>query len=289
VNPSRDPPGRAASPDAGAAPSRPVFDLEGRVAVVTGGNKGIGLGVARVLGTAGATVWLWARDDDATRRAVDLLEEEGIVARGLHCDVTDERQVVAAGDTVAGQAGRIDVMVANAGSASNVRFLDTTIEQWDSLLRTNLTSAFLCFREAARQMVSGGQGGALVAVASIAAIHGAPTLHHYAAAKSGLGGLVRSLAVELAPYRIRVNTVLPGWTDSNIHDRPRDASMLREETIAAIPARRWGTPEDVGKAVLYLADPALAYHTGAEVVVDGGYSKMPPYLAARYITDRSTF
>jgi NAD(P)-dependent dehydrogenase (short-subunit alcohol dehydrogenase family) len=263
--------------------------LRGTVAVVTGGNRGIGLGIARVLGSAGATVCLWARDAETTEEAVASLTEEGISASGYRCDVTSESDVVQSADQVIEDFGALDIVVANAGTASNVPLVETTLEQWDHVVRTNLTSTFLCFREGARRMVARGRGGSLVAVASIAAVHGAPTMHHYAAAKSGLGGLVRSVAVELAPYRIRANTVLPGWTASDIHNRRQGDSRLFDETIASIPAGRWGTPEDVGRAVLYLADPSLSYHTGAELVVDGGYSKMPPYLAARFMTGRTGY
>jgi hypothetical protein len=263
--------------------------LEGLVAVVTGGNRGIGLGIASVLGRAGATVCLWARDKEVTKKAIQSLSDFGITCSGYYCDVTDEATVIKAAEDVVKNHGSLNIMIANAGAGARTPFLETSLEQWDQVVRLNLTGTFLCFREASRQMVAQGNGGALVAVSSIASIHAAPTMHHYAAAKAGLGGLVRSVAVELAQHQIRVNSDLPGWTDNHWRQSAPDLDTLLEETTISIPAGRWGTPEDIGMAVLYLADPKLSYHTGADLVVDGGYSKMPPYLAVRFAAGRSGY
>jgi NAD(P)-dependent dehydrogenase (short-subunit alcohol dehydrogenase family) len=275
---------------ASADPLAPIArDLSGFVAVVTGGNRGIGLGIARVLGLAGAAVCLWGRDAQQTEDALATLAGDGISAHGFQCDVTNETDVVRKAAEVTDMMGRLDIMVANAGGGARMPLLDTSLEQWDQVVRTNLTSAFLCFREGARQMVRIGEGGSLVAVSSIAAIHAAPTMHHYAAAKAGLCALVRSVAVEMAPFGIRANAVLPGFTDNQKNSQGPQAATLFEETAVSIPAGRWGTPEDVGLAVLYLGDPRMPYHTGADLVVDGGYSKMPPYLAVRFAAGRSGY
>lgn len=257
------------------------FDLGGRVAVVTGGNGGIGLGIARVLGAAGAAVAIWARKADKTAAALETLRREGVAAEGFSCEVGSEAQVVAAADATVATFGRIDVCVANAGVSSHDGLLDTSLEDWERVLRTDLTGAFLCFRQCVADMALRDEGGALMAISSGAAVHAAPQMAPYAAAKAGLGGLVRSLAAELAPRRIRANVLLPGWTASSRNSEDSVPDDLRIDTVASIPAGRWGLPEDLGTAALYLADPNLAYHTGMELRVDGGYSVMPPYLAAR--------
>jgi NAD(P)-dependent dehydrogenase (short-subunit alcohol dehydrogenase family) len=260
----------------------PPFDLTGRTAVVTGGNGGIGFGISRALGRAGAAVAIWARDQDKTKAALAALEDEGIRAVGVVCDVAKEADIHNAISATMDQLGRVDIMVSNAGGGSgNADVVDSSLDEWERVLRTNLTGAFLCFRAAARTMIARGEGGALIAVSSEAATEAAPKKASYAAAKAGLGGLVRSLAVELAPHRIRCNVLMPGWTNNHRMHQDESPPELVTETVAAIPAGRWGTPDDLGTAAVYLADPTLAYHTGAQLVVDGGYSVIPPYLAAR--------
>jgi NAD(P)-dependent dehydrogenase (short-subunit alcohol dehydrogenase family) len=262
------------------------FDLSGKVAVITGGNGGIGFGIASALGRAGATVAVWGRDEAKSVRAVDRLGVAGISAIGLRCDVTDEGEIQRATEETVERLGRVDICVANAGAAVHVPFLESTVQGWNRDLATNLTGTFLCFREAARYMVGRGEGGALIAVSSVASRHAAPLMHGYAAAKAGMGGLVRSIAAELAPLGIRANVLIPGFTEN---ERLRPDTVTTEydtEVVSSIPAGRWGTPDDIGAAAVYLADPSLGYHTGAEVVVDGAYSIMPPYLAIQAARER---
>jgi NAD(P)-dependent dehydrogenase (short-subunit alcohol dehydrogenase family) len=258
-----------------------TFDLTGRVAVVTGGNGGIGFGIASALGMAGATVAVWGRDEAKTERAVGRLADQGITALGLRCDVSEEDDVVRCTKETIARFGRLDVSVANAGAGSHIPFLETTLAQWRRGLDTNLSGAFLCFREAARQMVEAGEGGSLIAVSSVASRHAAPMMAGYATAKAGLGGLVRSLAAELAPYRIRCNVLIPGFTENERLQADTVPTEFDIEVVSSVPAGRWGTPDDLGQAAVYLADPTLSYHTGGEVIVDGAYSIMPPYLAVR--------
>jgi len=258
-----------------------TFDLTGRVAVVTGGNGGIGFGIASALGVAGATVAVWGRDEAKTERAVGRLADQGITALGLRCDVSEEDDVVRCTKETIARFGRLDVSVANAGAGSHIPFLETTLAQWRRGLDTNLSGAFLCFREAARQMVEAGEGGSLIAVSSVASRHAAPMMAGYATAKAGLGGLVRSLAAELAPYRIRCNVLIPGFTENERLQADTVPTEFDIEVVSSVPAGRWGTPDDLGQAAVYLADPTLSYHTGGEVIVDGAYSIMPPYLAVR--------
>jgi NAD(P)-dependent dehydrogenase (short-subunit alcohol dehydrogenase family) len=249
--------------------------------VVTGGNGGIGFGIASALGMAGATVAVWGRDEAKTERAVGRLADQGITALGLRCDVSEEDDVVRCTKETIARFGRLDVSVANAGAGSHIPFLETTLAQWRRGLDTNLSGAFLCFREAARQMVEAGEGGSLIAVSSVASRHAAPMMAGYATAKAGLGGLVRSLAAELAPYRIRCNVLIPGFTENERLQADTVPTEFDIEVVSSVPAGRWGTPDDLGQAAVYLADPTLSYHTGGEVIVDGAYSIMPPYLAVR--------
>jgi NAD(P)-dependent dehydrogenase (short-subunit alcohol dehydrogenase family) len=263
-----------------------VFDLGGRVAVVTGGNGGIGFGIAAALGHAGAAVAVWGRDEAKTARAVQRLGAEGISVVGARCDVSDEGEVQRATEETVQQLGRLDICVANAGKAVHVPFLDSTLEDWNDVLSTDLTGVYLCFRETARRMAARGDGGALIAVSSVASRHAAPLMHSYGAAKAGISGLVRSVAAELAPLGIRANVLIPGFTENERLHPDTVTAEYDTEVVSSIPAGRWGTPDDIGAAAVYLADPSLGYHTGAEVVVDGAYSIMPPYLAVRAARER---
>jgi NAD(P)-dependent dehydrogenase (short-subunit alcohol dehydrogenase family) len=167
-------------------------------------------------------------------------------------------------------------MVANAGVAHYAPFLDTTLADWQRVTAIDLDGVFLCFREAGRQMrrqhEREGTGGALVAVSSISAIHGSPQHAAYAASKSGILGLVRSVAVELARFGVRANALLPGWTEIETHPEMRADERFVEVTTRRTPVRRWGTPDDLAAAIVFLADPANTFHTGDTIVVDGGYT-----------------
>ncbi|HMG44235.1 MAG TPA: SDR family oxidoreductase [Acidimicrobiales bacterium] len=262
-------------------PKPAAFDLDGRVAVVTGGSAGIGLGIARTLGAAGATVAIWARDEDRLARATESLTQDGIATVPARCDVTVEDDVERAMETTIGAAGPPDVLVANAGlQSTRVPFVDTSVELWERSLRGNLTSAFICFRAAARQMIARGSGGSLIAVSSAAALQASPLIHQYAAAKAGLHALVRAVAHELAPAGIRCNALVPGFTESERLVAADLTDQKRAVSLASIPAGRFGLPEDLGMAALYLADPALRYQTGGMLVVDGGLSTMAAHNAA---------
>jgi NAD(P)-dependent dehydrogenase (short-subunit alcohol dehydrogenase family) len=255
--------------------------LAGTVAVVTGGNRGIGLGIARALGRAGAQVSLWARDEQQNAIAVGELVADGIDASSVGCDVTDEESIARAMARTLSDWGRIDSCVANAGGGAHHPLLETTLATWEQGIRLNLTAVFLTFRAAGRALVEAGRGGALVAVSSCAAVHAAPAMADYAAAKAGLGGLVRSAAVELAPHGIRVNVLMPGFTENSRLRSDTVPDSMRVETLASIPVGRWGTPDDLGRGAVFLCDPSFAFHTGTELRVDGGYSIVAPYLAVR--------
>ena len=256
-------------------------ELEGLVAVVTGGNRGIGLGIARSLGSAGAAVSLWARDAARNEAALEELTAEGFTVQAVTCDVTDEQSVVEAAAQTMQRFGRIDACVANAGGGGHRPFLETSLRSWERGIAINLTGAFLTFRETAKLMVAGEHAGALVAVSSCAAVHASPEMHDYAAAKAGLGGLVRSVAAELGPFGIRANVLMPGFTSNSTMSPETVPESMVIETLASISAGRWNTPDDIGRAAVFLCDPTFSVHTGTELRVEGGYSNIAPYLAVR--------
>jgi len=251
-----------------------VTRLDGQVAVVTGGNRGIGLGLAEGVAAAGASVAIWARDAGRNAEACRHLKEfaPGAQAVAYTCDVTDEDQVEAAMAATLADLGRVDSLFANAGVGGTTPFLEMSLAEWRRVMAVNLDGAFLSLRAAARHLVERGEGGALVAVSSVSAIHGAPRMEHYAASKTGLLALIRGLAVELARHRVRCNAILPGWTDTELIEPGKENPRWVEATITRTPVRRWGRPSDLRDIAAFLADPSLGFHTGDSIVVDGGYS-----------------
>jgi NAD(P)-dependent dehydrogenase (short-subunit alcohol dehydrogenase family) len=249
-----------------------MSDLSGRVAVVTGGNGGIGLGMAKALVEAGADVAIWGRNGAKNDSARAELESSGRRVVAVRCDVADEQQVRHATAETVASLGKIDAMFANAGIGGYAPFTDMTLDEWRRVTSVNLDGAFLTLREAARHMVDRGEGGALVVVSSTSAIHGAPGMEHYAGSKAALIAVMRGLAVELARSRIRCNALLPGWTETDML-RPLAANeKFVRNTVSRTPVRRWGTPDDLGPAAVFLADPTATFHTGDTLVVDGGYT-----------------
>jgi NAD(P)-dependent dehydrogenase (short-subunit alcohol dehydrogenase family) len=249
-----------------------MFDLSGRVAVVTGGNGGIGLGIARGLAQAGASVAVWARDRAKNEAAVKELEALGARALALPCDVSDEAQLARAVEDTVAALGRIDVCVANAGFGIVKATLEMSLEEWRKVTATDLDGVFLTFREAAKHMIARGGGGKLIAISSIGEIYGMPRQVPYAASKGGLGSLVRSLAVELARHDIQVNGVQPGWIVTDATRPLLDWKAMNDTIVHRTPARRWGKPEDLAGACVYLASDAARFHTGDTLRIDGGYS-----------------
>ncbi len=256
----------------GPAVPSPVIDLTGRVVVVTGGNSGIGLGMARGVARSGGSVAIWARRPDRNDAAAQELRDLGAEAVGLRCDVADEKSVERCLQQTLEHFGRLDCLVANAGTSSRQAFVDMSYEQWRSVMAVNLDGAFLCLKAAASELVRQGSGGALVGVSSTSAIHGAPGLEHYAASKSAMTALMRSLAVELARHRVRCNALTPGWTETELTEAARAVPNFVEVTTRRTPVRRWATLHDFEAVGAFLCDPAITFHTGDTVVVDGGYT-----------------
>jgi NAD(P)-dependent dehydrogenase (short-subunit alcohol dehydrogenase family) len=249
-----------------------VFDLSGHVAVVTGGNSGIGLGMAEGLARAGADISIWGRTAERNAAARERLAAHGTRVQALECDVSDPAAVDAAFAKVVAELGGVDSCFANAGVGSGgTPFVDMTLEEFRRVTSVNLEGAFLTLQGAARRMVAGGDGGSLVGIASLAAIEGQPRGQHYAASKGGLVSMIRACAVELARFGIRANAILPGWIETPMAEGFLHAEPVIDRVLKRVPARRWGRPDDFAGAAVYLAGPASAYHSGDALIVDGGY------------------
>ncbi len=248
-----------------------MFDLTGHVALVTGGNSGIGLGFARGLAKAGAKLALWGRDEAKSRAAAEEIAKLGTEVEAFRCDITEEQSVIEQTAAVVERFGRIDSCFANAGVGFARSFLKTTLDEWNAVVNVNLTGVFLTFREVAKHMVERGGGGKLVATSSIGSIHGMPRQEGYAAAKGGLNALVRSVAVELGRHDIQANCVLPGWIETPATEPLVEYKKLYDTIVHRTPANRWGHPEDLEGIAVYLASEASRFHTGDTIIVDGGY------------------
>ena len=252
-----------------------LFDLSGRTAIVTGGNGGIGLGMAKGLAGAGADIVIAARNAEKTAQAVQEIEALGVRAIGLSVDVTDEaqiRQMVA--DTV-DALGRVDILVNNAGTVVRKTPDQTTAEEWDLVLDVNLRSAFLASREVYPRMQQQG-GGKIINIGSMFSLFGgggsgAP----YSSSKGGVVQLAKSLAVAWAKDNIQANAILPGWFMTTLtSDIPVNQPERYEMISRRIPTGRWGEVEELQGAVIFLSSRASDYITGAVLTVDGGYSVM---------------
>lgn len=244
-----------------------MFSLEGKSALVTGGNRGLGRGIALGLQSAGARVAVTGRDPDRNRAMADALGREGMV---LSLDVRDEEAVERAVSEVVARFRSIDILVNNAGVARGAPVLEMDRQDWDATIATNLTGAFLCAKHAGRAMVRAGHGGKIINIASIYSMYGAPRLAHYGSSKAGLLGLTRSLAIELAPQEIQVNAILPGWCETDM-TREEVEGSLGDDIRRKTPAGRWGQSEDLVGAAVFLASAASDFVTGIALPVDGGY------------------
>jgi NAD(P)-dependent dehydrogenase (short-subunit alcohol dehydrogenase family) len=250
------------------------FDLTGKVALITGGNSGIGLGMARAMAEAGADVAIWGTNAEKNEAARAELAATGRNVLSLICDVGDEAAVERAFAETVEKLGRVDGCFANAGVSGRGQhsFLDMTTEEWNRVLRVNLHGAFYTFRTAAKHMVERGGGGVLVGTASLAAIEAAPRGEHYAATKGGMMSMVRAMAVEFARYGVRAHSILPGWIETNMTANAVANPKFHGNVMPRIPMRRWGEGDDFGGIAVYLMSSASKYHTGDTFVIDGGYS-----------------
>ena len=249
-----------------------MFDLNGKVALVTGGNGGIGLGMALGLAKAGATVVVAARNAEKSAAAVEALRATGSESFALAADVTDEASVVALFNEIAQRCGRLDILVNNAGTTVRKPVDQLSLTEWNSVMDTNLTSAFLCCRAAYPLMQRAG-GGKIVNIGSMASIFGMPYAPAYGASKGGIVQLTKAMAASWAKDGIQVNAVLPGWIQTDLTDGARaQVAGLNDRVIAHTAAGRWGQPQDLAGIAVFLSSAGSDFITGTAIPVDGGYS-----------------
>ena len=249
-----------------------MFDLSGKVAVVTGGNGGIGLGMARGLAGAGVRVVVAARNQEKSRAATRELSALGPEALALSVDVTSEESVATLLKQTVERCGRLDILVNNAGINIRKPPHELSAAEWHRILDTNLTGAFLCARAAYPAMKAAG-GGKIINVGSAFSIFGAPHVSAYGASKGGIVQLTKSLATAWARDGIQVNAVLPGWIDTDLTVAARrEVPGLHESVLRRTPAGRWGAVEDLAGVAVFLAGRASDFVTGAVIPVDGGFS-----------------
>jgi NAD(P)-dependent dehydrogenase (short-subunit alcohol dehydrogenase family) len=242
------------------------FSVEGLRVVVTGASSGLGRHFATVLAVAGAEVFCCARRRDRLSSLVAKIQSVRGRARAVTLDVTDRRSVCAAFDDI----GAFEVLVNNAGVAATKRLLDCNDEDWNNIVGTNLTGAWKVAQEAARRMIAAKIAGSIINITSILASRVAGGVSPYMAAKAGLKHLTQSMALELAPQGIRVNSIAPGYVATDLN-RDFLGSDAGQRLLQRIPSRRFGTPADLDGALLLLASPASTYMNGSEIVVDGGH------------------
>ena len=252
-----------------------LFSLEGKTALVTGGNGGLGRGMALGLRSAGANVAVSGRNRTKNEAIARELGDDGLT---IPLDVRDEDEVQSAVSEVVTNFGSLDILINNAGVGRGGPALDMPLEDWEAVIATNLTGSFLCAKHAGRAMVAAGNGGKIVNIGSAYSVYGTPEFVDYGSSKTGVLGLTRGLAIELAPYNIQVNAILPGWYETDMttgHSTSRGDEIRRKT-----PAGRWGIPEDLVGAAVFLASDASAFVTGIGLPVDGGYT-----ISERFTSD----
>lgn len=249
-----------------------LFDLNGKVAIVTGGNSGIGLGVARGLADAGAAIVIAARNEEKSQEAVQALEKTGARANAARCDVTKGDEIEALIESTLERYGRINILVNNAGINIRKRPEDLAFEQWQKVLATNIDSVFRCSTACYPIMKRGG-GGKILNNGSMLSLFGASWGAAYATSKGGLVQLTKSLAAAWAEDNIQVNCFLPGWVDTPLTEKARaQVEGLNEKVLERTPAKRWGEVDDFRGIAVFLASPASDFITGTAIPVDGGFS-----------------
>ena len=249
------------------------MNLSDSTVLVTGGNGGIGLGMAEAMAQAGANLVIWGTNPDKNAAAAEQLERAGNRVLTEIVDVSSAEQVKAGIARIQTDFGRLDATFANSGIGGDASSMfDIADDNWRRVMEVNLDGVFYTLREASRVMIESGRGGSLVGVASLAAIEGAARNQHYAATKGAVISMVKAIAVELGRHRIRCNAILPGWIRSDMTLGLQDSEKFNERVISRVPIRRWGEPEDFGGVAVYLASESSRFHTGTTLIIDGGYT-----------------
>jgi len=253
------------------------FDLKGKVALVTGGNGGIGFGMVEALAQAGADVVIWGSNASKNADAEAKLKSTGVKVLAQVVNVADEAAVTAGMAEAVEKMGRVDTVIANAGIGGGARsFAEFPTETYRRVLSVNLDGVFFTFREACKHIVAragaGDPGGSLVAISSLSAIDGAARNEAYAATKGAVISMIRAIAVEHARYGVRANAILPGWIATEMTQGAQGNQTFTDRVISRVPSRRWGEPSDFGGVAVYLASDASRYHSGDSFVIDGGYA-----------------
>lgn len=249
-----------------------MFDLQNKVAVITGGNGGIGFGMAQGLATVGARIVIAARNAAKSAAAVELLKSSGAQALAIEVDVTNEASVARLFEQTQARCGHVDILINNAGINIRKPVQALALEEWQQVVATNLDSAFLCCRAAYPHLKSAG-GGKIINMGSMLSIFGAGFAPAYGASKGGIVQLTKSLASAWAADNIQVNAVLPGWVNTDLTRKARvEVEGLHERVLERTPARRWGEPADFAGTAIFLASAASNFITGVAIPVDGGYS-----------------
>jgi 2-dehydro-3-deoxy-D-gluconate 5-dehydrogenase len=252
-------------------PTQSLFDLTKRVAVVTGGNGGIGRGIGLGLAQAGATVAILGRNDEKNQRVLAELNAIGARALALTVDVTDRTSLEPAINRVESELGGVDILVNNAGNVSlSGGVLQEKPEDWDNVIETQLNAVFLLSKLAARSMLDR-KRGKIINIGSMYSFFGSGLIPSYSAAKGAIIQLTKSMAIELAPHNIQVNAIAPGWIETDM-TAPVRTMPLNDEILARTPAGRWGRPEELAGTAVYLASRASDFVTGTTIRVDGGYA-----------------
>jgi len=250
------------------------FNLKSKVAIVTGGNGGIGLGMARGLADAGADIAVVGRNEDKSKAAVAELASRGVRAISVAADVTDKEAVGGMVERVKSELGRIDILVNNAGINIRKPPHALELEEWSSVIDTNLTSAFLCSKAVHPAMKAAGSGK-IINIGSMMSIFGAGFAPAYAASKGGIVQFTRACACAWAGDNIQANAILPGWIDTDLTKRARvEINGLHDKVLGRTPAARWGAIDDFAGIAVFLASPASDFVTGTAIPVDGGFSVM---------------
>jgi len=254
------------------------FDLTGKVALVTGGNGGIGLGMAEGLAQAGAAVEIWGTNADKNARALEKLKSYGGKASARVVDVSKEANIVAAFAETLKEYGRVDACFANAGVGNRRRsFLDIDEASLRRLMSINFDGVIWTLREACRHMKDraekGDPGGSVVAVASMGALFGSAANQDYTASKAAVISVINGVAVEFARYGVRANSILPGWVETDMTAAAQSNQQFLDRVLIRVPMRRWGKPEEFGGVAVYLASDASTFHSGDAILIDGGFSK----------------